>query len=337
VEFVSIVIPAYNAAATIDETLISVRAQSHTNLEIIVVDDGSTDGTAAIVKRHAADDRRITLVSQANAGVAAARNHGWARATSDLIAFVDADDLFAPTKIERQVAALAAGGDSIGLVYVYHARIDAESNIIEHCLPHPAEGYVLDEVMRYNFIGNGSSALVRRAALIQANGFESGLRAADAQGCEDFLFYCRVAEAFKFARVPEFLLGYRELPNNMSSNVPRMLRSYCMVIEEMSSKYPEKRPIIQHGLYYYAKWLSQRAIYGRQPGRIAPVLSSLMRHQPKVACVLVVRGFPGLAYGAARDLVRLLGRKLRGEVKSGEPLGRFAIGYLSVRAEVAEP
>jgi len=336
VELVSVVIPAYNAAATIDETLVSVRAQTHTNLEIIVVDDGSTDGTAAIVERHAADDRRITLLRKANAGVAAARNHGWARAAADLIAFLDADDLFAPTKIEKQVAALAAGGETCGLAYVYHARIDIETNIIEQCAPYPAEGYVLDELMRYNFIGNGSSALVRRAALIQANGFESGLRAAGAEGCEDIMFYCRVAESFRFARVPEFLLGYRDLPNNMSSNVPRMLRSYSMVIEEMSAKYPEKRRIIQHGLYYYGKWLTQRAIYGRRPGRLAPALSTLVRHQPRVAFMLLVRGFPGLAYDAARDLAQLLGRKLRGEVKRNQPLRRFELGCVPAPAETAD-
>ena len=104
---VGVVVPAYNAAATLDETLRSVRAQTHRALEIIVVDDGSLDDTAAIARRHAAEDERVRVLCQANAGVAAARNAGWQSSRADLIAFIDADDLWAPTKIERQLQALA--------------------------------------------------------------------------------------------------------------------------------------------------------------------------------------------------------------------------------------
>jgi len=75
-ELVSVIVPAYNAELTLDETLRSVRAQTHGALEILVVDDGSTDGTAALVARHATEDNRVRLLTQANGGVAAARNHG---------------------------------------------------------------------------------------------------------------------------------------------------------------------------------------------------------------------------------------------------------------------
>ena len=99
---VSIIIPAYNAAATIGETLRCVTAQSHRNLDIIVVDDGSDDATARIVAEHAGADGRIRLVSKNNGGVASARNLGVAKARSDILAFVDADDLWISRKIERQ-------------------------------------------------------------------------------------------------------------------------------------------------------------------------------------------------------------------------------------------
>src|SRR4051812_20898906 len=101
-QLVSVVIPAYNAAATLDETLRSVRSQTHGALEIIVVNDGSADGTGTIAQRHAAVDHRVQVVTQDNAGLAASRNAGWMRARSEVIAFIDADDLWAPTKIERQ-------------------------------------------------------------------------------------------------------------------------------------------------------------------------------------------------------------------------------------------
>lgn len=89
-DLVTVVIPAYNAAATIDETLLSVRSQSHRRLEILVVDDGSKDATAHIVQRHCAEDSRIRLIRQRNSGVAAARNRGVAEATGDFVAPIDA-------------------------------------------------------------------------------------------------------------------------------------------------------------------------------------------------------------------------------------------------------
>src|ERR1700674_400681 len=90
-DLVTVVIPAFNAARTIDETLRSVRSQTHRRLEILIVDDGSTDATPQIVERHVAEDRRIRLIRQPNAGVAAARNKGVVEAAGDLVAPIDAD------------------------------------------------------------------------------------------------------------------------------------------------------------------------------------------------------------------------------------------------------
>src|SRR5215475_4737819 len=113
---VTVVIPAYNAEATLDETLRSVRSQTHRALEILIVDDGSSDGTPEVALAHAAADPRVRLIQQSNGGVAAARNRGIEEARATLIAPVDADDLWAPTKIERQVAALHRGGPRVALV-----------------------------------------------------------------------------------------------------------------------------------------------------------------------------------------------------------------------------
>src|SRR5437879_4343856 len=95
-DLVTVVIPAFDAARTIAETLHSVRSQTHRRLEILVVDDGSNDSTPQIVQRQGVEDRRIRLIQQPNAGVAAARNRGIAEATSDVVATIDADDLWRP-------------------------------------------------------------------------------------------------------------------------------------------------------------------------------------------------------------------------------------------------
>jgi glycosyltransferase involved in cell wall biosynthesis len=298
---VSVVVPAYNAEATLDETLASVRAQTHQALEIIVVDDGSSDGTRAVASRHAAADARVQVLHQTNAGVAAARNTGWRHARSELIAFVDADDLWAPTKIEKQLAALQAGGDRTGLVYCWFAKIDHASRIIGLHDGPLWQGDVTEPILMTNFIGNGSSALMRREALVAANGFDPGLQARGAHGCEDYLLYFRVAGAYHFALVPERLVGYRQLPHNMSSHRPRMLRSWMLVHDEMIAQRPERAAAALQGVRNYADWLANDAL---SQGAFAQLASLLW---------LLTTRHPGMAIGVTiqRLLRPLVGRLLR--------------------------
>ena len=308
---VSVVIPAYNASLTIDETLRSVRSQTHRALEIIVVDDGSRDRTADIVHAHAAADQRVRLVVKQNGGVAAARNLGWRQAASDLIAFVDADDLWAPEKIKRQLAALDAAGDDCGLVYCWSAKIDVNSHVTDNRERPTVEGDVLHHLFRGNFIGNGSAVLVRRQALIDADGFESGLWRAGAQGCEDILFYARVAERHRFAVVPDYLVGYRYLPDNMSSNMPRMLRSWMMVVEEMAERHADQQSILNEGLCNYAVWLARRAVFLRDPRQLSSVIALLARSHPRLAAHLLFRATPGAAMQMARNGAARVRHRLR--------------------------
>jgi len=257
---ITVVIPAYNAARTIDETLRSARSQTHHNLEILVVDDGSRDGTAAIVLNHAAMDSRVRFITQPNAGVAAARNRGIAEASSELIAPLDADDLWAPTKIEKQFEAMMRGGEKTALVYTWFAMIDEHGNVYD--LDHqPADsGRVLRRMCRGNLVGNGSSALMRKQAVLEAGGFEPGLRARQAEGCEDLLLYFRIAERHEFAVVPEHLTGYRRHRENMSENSLQMLRSYHLVAREMYRKYPQYAGEIHAGEVDLVAWLIRRAL-----------------------------------------------------------------------------
>ena len=259
-KLVTVVIPAYNAAHTIDETLRSARYQTHRNLEILVVDDGSKDATPEIAAKHAAIDSRVRLIMQANAGVAAARNRGIAEAKSDLIALLDADDLWAPSKIERQLDVLRRGGEKVALVYTWFAVIDGHGNVQD--LQHrPLDsGMVLRRMCRGNLVGNGSSPLIRKAAILEAGGFESGLRSAGAQGCEDLLLYFRIAERHEFAVVPGHLTGYRRHSETMSEDALQMLRSYHLVTREMHRKHPEYAREIRLGEADLADWLMRKAL-----------------------------------------------------------------------------
>ncbi|MDA9444696.1 glycosyl transferase family 2 [Bradyrhizobium sp. CCBAU 51745] len=318
---ISVVIPAFNASATIDETLRSVRSQSHRELEIIVVDDGSTDDTVAVVQRHLVQDSRVTIIEQRNAGVAAARNAGWQAARADFVAFIDADDLWTPRKIEQQLQALLKAGERTGLVYSWYDWIDADSRVSARSDPVFHAGEVLDYLCQGNFIGNGSSALVRREALIAAKGFESGLRASGAEGCEDLLFYCRVAEAYHFAVVPEYQIGYRYLPNNMSSNMPRMFRSWMLVADEIMARHPERTALLDLGFRNYARWLLRRALTGGHLCYFISILGQLFRRNPLLALRVAVHDVP-------RDTVLEVRWKWRHQRRKvvRPPASLFAIG-----------
>lgn len=321
---VSVVIPAHNASSTIDETLRSVRSQSHEQLEIIVVDDGSSDNTVAIVQQHAAQDSRIKIIGQDNAGVAAARNRGWQSACANFIAFIDADDLWGSTNIERQLQTLIAGRERTGLVYSWFTVIDAESRVLGRTAPCFHSGDVLDELLAGNFIGNGSSVMVRREALLAAKGFDRQLRAAGAQGCEDLLFYCRVAETYHFAVVPEYLIGYRYLPENMSSNMPRMLRSWMLVADEMAARHPERTDRLKLGLQDYSVWLLRKALTGRKFGYFTACMGLVVRRDPLLAVKV-------LTYKLPLDILVVVRWRLEARLRrwwSGfrEPSSCFSIG-----------
>ncbi|TIL35472.1 glycosyltransferase family A protein [Mesorhizobium sp.] len=233
-----VVVPMFNAERTILPTLTSICQQSHQALDIIVVDDGSTDRSASIVAAYAEQDRRIRLFRQPNAGVAHARNSGAAATDAEFLAFMDADDLWAPSKIALQLRVLQEGGSSAGLAYCWFAEIDEDGRIFSFKQP-DANGRVLQRMCRNNFVGNGSSMLVRRSAFERAGQFDPSLRARNAQGCEDLLMCLRIAENYEFRVVPQHLVGYRRTIGNMSSDVMQMFRSYEIVLAEFREKYPQ--------------------------------------------------------------------------------------------------
>jgi glycosyltransferase involved in cell wall biosynthesis len=233
---ISVIIPAYNAASTIAATLASVRAQSHKRFEAIVVDDGSRDETPEIVARIAHEDDRFRLVTQANGGVSVARNRGVAEARGNLIAPLDADDLWHPEKLARQVARMREAGSTAGMIYCWSADIDDEDRVIERRLDvERHEGDIYAALILYNFIGNGSVPLIRRDLLEAAGGWDAGMR----EGCEDWKLYLALAERADVLLAPYFLVGYRQSAGTMSRNIAAMQRSYDMVLGEARAAHPE--------------------------------------------------------------------------------------------------
>jgi len=256
---VGVVVPTYNSERTIAATLASICAQTHRRLDVVVVDDGSTDGSTAIIESWCQLDPRVRLVRQLNAGVAAARNAGAESTAAQFLAFVDADDIWAPTKIEYQLAALLAGGPEAGLAYCWFAGIDQSDRVVSFGPQPLIEGRALRALCQANWIGNGSSLLMRRDAFQRAGGYDPSLRGRCAQGAEDLLICLRVAEHADFCVVPRYLVGYRMKPNSMSSDSLQMFRSTQLVLQEFLAKYPDYAEEIDNHLQQARTWYAYRA------------------------------------------------------------------------------
>jgi hypothetical protein len=307
---VSVITPAYNSERTIDETLRSARAQTYRNIEIVVIDDGSIDHTADIVRQHMAEDSRIVLAAQANAGVAAARNHAISLAHGLFVAPLDADDLWHPTKIERQVALACSSAQPFDVVYNWHAVIDDDGVITRRGARHMWQGRVYKEMLRYNFIGNGSTPLIRRAALLECGGYDPMLRAQAAEGCEDFKLYLALSDRFTFGVIPHYLTGYRRSKNNMSSDGIRMVRSHAIVLDEVRRARPELSRIADQAALSLMEWYFRRPVLEGNMQQASQFMNHMLRHHPIFALEIIARTGVRSIKSMARAV---LGRSSRAE------------------------
>lgn len=209
----------------------SALQQTYRHIELIVVDDGSVDRTRAVIEARAAIDARVRIVHQPNRGVAAARNRALAMARGELVAPLDADDLWDPAKLERQVRRLADAGRDTGLVYCWWAWIDADGAVLDRSPAWKIEGDAADALLQVNFTGNASVPMYRRHDLERAGGYDERMRASGAGGCEDWDAALKVAEHARVAVVPSVLVGYRRSSASMSARTDVMWRGHALVLE----------------------------------------------------------------------------------------------------------
>lgn len=211
---VSVVIPTYNRADLLPSALDSVLAQTHPHLEVLVVDDGSTDDTLRVLEGYG---ERIAVVRQDNAGPSAARNHGIRKTTGAFVAFLDSDDVWLPDKLARQLEVFAAHPDT-GMVGGGCRYMDAEGNDlggVTRC-PHviPLEDFQIFTALP----GSASNAVIRRKALEEVGLFDDTL-----QRAEDRELWMRIAERYPVRGVPEPTVLIRvhggERPNDSFSLV----------------------------------------------------------------------------------------------------------------------
>ena len=272
---VSAVVPAYNAAETIAATLESILGQTYGDLEAIIVDDGSTDATAAIVAAVAQRDRRVKLLRGPNGGQAVARNRGVAAASGELVAFLDADDTWALDKLADQVDALERHPNAVA-VYSWTDYVDEAGQFLHPGSHVSVTGDVAAALVQLNFIENGSSLMARRSALAAVGPF-----LAELVPSEDWDLWLRLADQGAFAVVPKPQVHYRVSSGSQSANVVRLQRSCQACLRRAFERRPDlvpHRAIALGNLYKYllAKALEQPPFKGTSP-RSLPLALSLLR------------------------------------------------------------
>jgi glycosyltransferase involved in cell wall biosynthesis len=233
---VSVIIPTYNRSQYICYAIDSVLAQTYENIEIIVVDDGSTDDTRDILQLY---DSKIKYIFQNNSGPSTARNSGIKQANGDLIAFLDSDDIWLPEKLEYQVQLLEQSPDSIGLVACGYYIIDALGKKIGNPKinrNHKIHKSFLIEIMVHNALsGGGSGALVRRECFKKVGLFDEELWIG-----EDWDIWIRISKQYEIAFVESPLFKYRTHLGNLCNCNPRSKEDAKRIVR----KNIEKRNLI---------------------------------------------------------------------------------------------
>lgn len=252
---VSVVIPAYNAQATIADTIRSVRAQTEKNWELIIVDDGSTDATLSMVGRFSRSDQRIQLVSQKNKGPSAARNNGVSLARADAIAFLDADDTWEPNHLSLALDMLSEN-ERLGVAFAPCDIVDEHGRSTGQRTRPSTSNIDTAQILAGNPTATCSSLIVRRSVFRDA-----GLMREDMVHAEDQEWLFRVVlSGWQCRSHSTYSVNYRCSPTGLSSDVGRMFDGWKMFIDLAKRNAPQET--IEHLSsatasmhFYYAKRL----------------------------------------------------------------------------------
>jgi glycosyltransferase involved in cell wall biosynthesis len=226
---VAVIIPTYNRAALLVEALESVLAQTFQDFEVFIVDDGSTDDTQIRLDPYLTDPR-IHYLSQENGGPARARNTGIRASSSEFIALLDSDDLWLPTKLEKQIALLHAQPD-IGLVYTDVTWIEANGEVMERQpvkAPRNFNTYYEDLLYDNVIIGSDSAVLLRRQILGGQELYDPALLT-----LEDQDLWLRISAGCKISFVDTPLVLLRVHQANLQQNPDSMARGRLLFVEKL--------------------------------------------------------------------------------------------------------
>lgn len=311
---VSIIIPAYNAVAYLPETLESVFKQTFTDFEVLIIDDGSSDGTVEWASQIA--DSRVKLISQTNQGSSVARNTGITAAQGEYIALLDADDIWEQTKLEKQVRFLEEN-PSVGLVDTWTVLVDQQNKSTGKVIVSHAEKDAWKQLVQFKTVCCcDSTPLIRRSC------FETvGLFNPDLPFLEDLDMWIRLASSYEFGVVKEPLVRYRQHPGSKSTNCQGMLEAFRTIIEKAFESVPaEVLPLRDKGYGRVNLYLAWRAINNQDYKQAIHFNHQAIAHYPQLIlswdflrqsiALALLKRLGSQTYDRARSLVQTMRRSI---------------------------
>ncbi|MGB1249201.1 MAG: glycosyltransferase family 2 protein [Candidatus Promineifilaceae bacterium] len=222
---ISVNMPVYNGEQYLSEAIESILAQTHTDFELVIVNDGSTDGTADILDSYTVQDRRIKVLhNETNRGVSATRNRALAASSAEFVAIMDADDTCDPTRLAKQLAYLQTHPD-IGAVGTWSRYVNKNGEPLrERHSPHdPIE---IKWSLLFSCTVLPASIMVRRHVIDNAGAYPLGAPVA-----KDYALLLEINRTNKIAVIPEPLYFYRDVPTGLSNTYPQRQRDECITYQ----------------------------------------------------------------------------------------------------------
>lgn len=279
---ISVVVPIYNRADKVGAVFDTVFGQTLLPGELILVDDGSKDGTAerirSLIPEYANRGVGVRLIEQPNGGPGAARNTGVSAAAGAIVAFLDSDDQWLPEKTERQLAhwyeALGRWPD-LALVDTFSEIV--EGSVVVGTQKKVKAGEAFEDFLRRNAVNATASVFVRRDVFLEAGGFPTELRYA-----EDRLLWTKIARGYAVSTLPEVMVKKINSPNNLTSAVERNLAYKEQYVETLIEAFPElamrRAEIKRHNLLPFVNALAQ----GPEPRKAAALYGRLVTEDPAI-------------------------------------------------------
>src|SRR5215510_378584 len=240
---VSVIVPALNRERFLGDAVRSVLQQSYSDLEVVIVDDGSTDGTYEVAQICASSDNRVRVLRTPNRGPASARNAGLHAATGEYVSFLDSDDVYTQQKVESHVHHFGERPE-IDLVFSDYATADERLNVrVVHAKGMPAAGFRETLAIRNWFAT--TACTVRRSLIERVGPFRTDLR-----GPEDWELWIRCARAGTFSYVPGVVTLYRQHGDQFHDDYARLRSNWQTVIDTQLSTSPGERRLAIAAVYW---------------------------------------------------------------------------------------
>jgi glycosyltransferase involved in cell wall biosynthesis len=250
---ISVIIPVHNGERTISATLDSVLQQTFPDFELIIINDSSTDKTLEIISQYT--DPRLSILTDSHQSAAVSRNQGLKQSHGEYIAFLDADDLWTPDKLDCQFQALKEHPEA-AVAYSWTDYIDEAGNTLYSGSHLTLNGQIYPQLLVRNFLESGSNPLIQRQALMDVGGFDESL-----EGGQDWDLYLRLAAKYSFFAVPQVQIYYRVSTGSISSNLSRQEQQVLQVMERnFAQASPELQSLKVYSLTNLYKYLACRAL-----------------------------------------------------------------------------